>query len=140
MSGAGPVFDRAGGLYAATGNGTYDGVSSFGEAIVKLQKKSLRPLDFFAPSNYNTLNEFDLDFGTQGPALLPGTNLLLIGAKEGKMYLLDADNLGGESGGDLQIRQTVQAVDTTIRPNRTHHMHNAIPAWKSANGVSVYVW
>src|SRR5205085_11470238 len=31
MSGAGPVFDRDGNLFAATGNGTWDGAANFGE-------------------------------------------------------------------------------------------------------------
>ena len=140
MSGAGPAFDSAGNLYVSTGNGTFDGVRGFGESMVKLAPKSLKVLDFFTPSNFNTLNDFDLDFGTQGPMLLPGTNLLAIGGKEGKMYLVDSGKMGGQAPGDIQISQVVQAVDPTIRPTLTHHMHNAIPAWQSPQGLNVYVW
>lgn len=140
MSGAGPVLDQSGNLYFSTGNGTYDGTKGFGESLVKVEAKSLRPLDFFTPSNFNTLNDFDLDFGTQGPTMLPGTNHLVIGGKEGKMYLLDAGKLGGQAPGDIQISQVVQAVDPTIRPTLTHHMHNVIPAWESPQGLNVYVW
>jgi len=140
MSGAGPVLDQSGNLYFSTGNGSFDGTSGFGESMVKLQAKSLRPLDFFTPSNFNTLNDFDLDFGTQGPTMLPGTNHLVVGGKEGKMYLLDAGKLGGQQPGDIQVSQVVQAVDPTIRPTLTHHMHNVIPAWESPQGLNVYVW
>jgi FKBP-type peptidyl-prolyl cis-trans isomerase/outer membrane protein assembly factor BamB len=140
MSGAGPAFDQAGNIYFATGNGTFDGVHEFGESLVKAEAKSLRTLDFFSPSNFNTLNDFDLDFGTQGPIMLPGSHFLVIGGKEGKIYLLDAEHLGGQSPGDVQISQVVQAVDATIRPILSHHLHNAIPAWKSPQGLNVYVW
>ena len=140
MSGAGPVLDQSGNVYVSTGNGTYDGKRGFGESLVKVEAKTLRPLDFFTPSNFNTLNDFDLDFGTQGPTMLPGTNHLVIGGKEGKMYLLDAGKLGGQAPGDIQISQVVQAVDPTIRPTLTHHMHNVIPAWQSPQGLNVYVW
>src|SRR5215472_6272016 len=136
MSGAGPAFDQAGNIYFATGNGTFDGAHEFGESLVKAEAKSLRTLDFFTPSNFNTLNAFDLDFGTQGPIFLPGSHFLVIGGKEGKIYLLDAEHLGAQSPGDIQISQEVQAVDVTIRPILSHHMHNAVTAW----GFNVYVW
>jgi FKBP-type peptidyl-prolyl cis-trans isomerase/outer membrane protein assembly factor BamB len=140
MSGAGPAFDQAGNIYFTTGNGTFDGVHEFGESLVKAEAKSLRPLDFFTPSSFNTLNDFDLDFGSVGPTILPGSHFLVTGGKEGKLYLLDAERLGGQSPGDIQIPQVVQAVDTTVRPMLGHHIHNAIPAWKSPQGLNVYVW
>jgi len=140
MSGAGPAFDKNGNVYFATGNGTSDGKTGFGESMVKIEAKSLRVLDFFTPSNFNTLNEFDLDFGSQGPTMLPDTNLFVVGGKESKLYLLDANNLGGQSPGDIQVPQVVQAVDTTLRPTLSHHMHNAIPIWKGKEGLNAYVW
>jgi hypothetical protein len=140
MSGAGPAFDTAGNMYFATGNGTSDGVGGFGESMLKVQSKSLRVLDYFTPSNFNTLNDFDLDFGSQGPTMLPGTSRFVIGGKESKMYLLDSNNLGHQAPGDIQISQVVQAVDTTIRPTLTHHMHNSIPVWQGPQGTQVYVW
>lgn len=139
MSGAAPAFDVAGNLYVSTGNGTYD-QNDYGESLIKLEAKTLRVLDYFTPSNFNTLNDFDLDFGTQGPTILPGTNLLVVGGKEGKMYVLDITKLGGQAPGDIQIPQVVQAVDATVRPTISHHMHNAIPAWRSSQGMNVYVW
>ena len=140
MSGAGPAFDAEGNLYVTTGNGTFDGKTDFGESIVKLEAKTLRVLDFFTPSNFNTLNDFDLDFGTQGPAMLPGTSLMVVGGKEGKMYVVDTRNMGKNVPGDIQIQQEVQAVDPTVRPTMSHHMHNAMPVWRSPHGLNVYVW
>ena len=140
MSGAGPAFDSAGNLYVTTGNGSYNGTTEFGEALLKLQKRTLHPLDFFAPSNYNTLNEFDLDFGTQGVTVLPGTDLLVTGGKEGKVYLVDSSAMGGSAAADLQLPHVMQAIDATVRPHQSHHLHNSIPTWKGPDGVNIYAW
>lgn len=140
MSGAAPGFDSAGNLYVGTGNGSYDGKTEFGESVLKLKAKSLEALDFFTPSSFNTLNEFDLDFGSQGPTMLPGTNLFVIGGKESKLYLLNQENLGKQAPGDIQIPQVLQPVEPTIRPLLSHHLHNNNPLWKSADGLNLYVW
>ena len=140
MSGAAPAFDPSGNIYLTTGNGSYDGATEFGESLLKLGKRQLQPLDFFTASNFNSLNESDTDFGTQGPTMLPGTNLLITGGKEGKVYLLDSANLGSEVAGDVQIPQVVQAADQSIRPMQAHHLHNAIPVWKGPSGLAMYVW
>ncbi len=68
--------------------------------------------DYFAPFNYASLNQRDLDVGSAGVALLgdeAGSGAhphLLAGAgKEGRLYLLDRDNLGhwGGATADRQI-------------------------------------
>jgi hypothetical protein len=140
MAGAAPAFDAAGNVYFATGNGTFDGITEFGESLVKLAPGSINELDYFAPSDYGTLNADDLDFGSAGPTLLTGTSLMIQGGKEGKLYLLNTNSLGHESAGDVQIPQSFQAVDTTIRPSGTHHIHNASPVWNAPSGLNVYVW
>ncbi len=139
MAGAGPAFDSSGNIYYATGNGTFDGASDFGESLVKLAPSSLGLLDFFAPSTYNTLNANDLDFGSAGPSMVPGTSLVVQGGKTGIIYLTNTANLGHEVNGDTQV-QFFQAVNTTIRPSATHHIHNASPLWNSPEGLNLYVW
>ena len=140
MSGAGPAFDAEGNLYYPTGNGTFDGVTEFGESMVKLAPGSLKALDFFTPSDYDNLNMNDLDFGSGGPTILPGTDLLVNGGKDGKIYLLKLNHLGHEAAGDTQIPQSFQAVDPTIRPNTTDYIHNNNPVWMSPQGLNLYVW
>ena len=135
-----PVFDSAGNVYYATGNGNWDGASQFGESLLKLAPSSLSVLDYFTPSDYNTLNGNDLDFGSAGPTFMPGSNLIVQGGKTGIIYLLNSNNLGQEAAGDVQIPQYFQAVDTTIRPNGTHHIHNANVFWNSPEGLNLYVW
>jgi hypothetical protein len=66
--------------------------------------------DYFEPFEYERLNGADRDFGSSGVALLdPGTfngrpetginRVAMAGGKSGKVYLLDADNLGGFANG-----------------------------------------
>jgi outer membrane protein assembly factor BamB len=53
--------------------------------------------DWFTPSNWQELNLGDVDLGSMGPALLQG-GLIFQAGKEGKGYLLQADNLGHTRG------------------------------------------
>jgi len=55
--------------------------------------------DWFTPSNQDTLNSGDIDLGAGGVMLLPDQSgpvqhLALNAGKEGKLYLLDRDNMG----------------------------------------------
>jgi hypothetical protein len=140
MAGAGFAFDATGNLYFGTGNGSTDDVTAFGESMLKVAPGTLSRLDYFTASNFATLNGSDTDFGSSGPVMLPGTNVLTTGGKEGKLYLLNTTNLGQELSGDTQIPQVFQAVDTTVRPTATHHIHNMSPTWISPEGLNVYVW
>jgi hypothetical protein len=140
MAAAGIAFDAGGNLYVSTGNGTADGAQNFGNSVVKLAPNTLNRLDFYTASNYNTLNMGDTDFGSGGPSMLPGYNLLVTGGKEGRLYLLNTNNLGGLAAGDVQIPQVFQAVDPTVRPSATHHIHASNIVWKSPQGLNVYVW
>ena len=139
MSGMAPAFDSNGNLYVSTGNGTADGGSNFGESLVKLAPQNLNRLDFFTPSNFNTLNSGDVDFGSGGPVFLPGTNVIATGGKEGKIFVLDDNNLGGVVTGDTQILQSFQAVDPTTVPNATYHIHNGSVAWDGPQGLNLYI-
>ena len=67
---------------------------------------SLSPTDFFSPSNATELDQNDTDVASGGPLALPdgwGTaahpNLLVQMGKDGRLFLLDRNNLGGRSQG-----------------------------------------
>src|SRR6266446_884284 len=115
MSGAGPASDKSGNVYLITGNGTFDanaGGMDFGDTFLKLTG-SLSVVDWFTPFNEGSLNTADLDVGGGGSALLldnpggPNAHLLIGGGKEGKLYLVNRDNMGHFSAGsDSQIVQS----------------------------------
>ncbi|HEV3317102.1 MAG TPA: discoidin domain-containing protein [Candidatus Angelobacter sp.] len=139
MSGIAPAFDSNGNVYFSTGNGTFDGSSNFGESLLKLAPRTLNRLDSFTPSNFNTLNGGDTDFGSGGPLFLPGTNVIATGGKEGKIFVINSNNLGGVVTGDTQILQSFQAVDPTVVPNATYHIHNGSVAWNGPQGLNLYI-
>jgi hypothetical protein len=107
MSGRAPVVDSSGNLYYATGNGDWDGVSSFGDSIVKLSTAGgiLTQTDYFTPDNYAMLQADDLDLGSSGPMLIPGTSFLITAGKTSEFFLLQSTNLGHEASGNSTALQ-----------------------------------
>jgi hypothetical protein len=94
-------------LFAATGNTLGAKTWSDGEAIIRLGldlKTSLQPRDFFAPADWQELDNEDADLGGTNPLPLDAPSrqgsmaLLLALGKDGKAYLLDRNNLGGIGG------------------------------------------
>jgi hypothetical protein len=134
QGGRAPTIDSDGNAYFATGNGKFDGVRSFGDTLLKLRvsRSGLTLLDYFTPGNESALSDGDDDLSGSGFTLLPGTNLLLGGGKEGVLYLLDAHNLGHKVAGDTQIVQRIGV-------SGGHVMGGAV-FWKSAAGSLVYNW
>jgi outer membrane protein assembly factor BamB len=90
---SGPAIDGAGNLYVATGNGSSTSSFDFGNAVIRLTP-TLRRTGFFAPANAAALSGADLDLGSTGPLLLPGSRAFIIG-KTGVGYLLSTRRLGG---------------------------------------------
>lgn len=107
MSGAAPAVDSSGNLYVATGNGPFDANSptppnnDYGDSLLQLTP-SLGVNQYFTPSDQITDYMQDLDFGAGGAAVLADlafaggvTHALVCGAKEGTLYVLNRDVLGG---------------------------------------------
>src|SRR4051794_679668 len=128
---------------------------SLGDCFVKL-KPDLTITDWFTPWNTLELNDIDNDLGSGGILLIPGTQLLTGGGKEGKLYLLRRDHLGrfcstcNELTGETQIIQSFQATANRFDPTAPkpaeeadgfHHIHGSPVFWNSSNrGPVVYVW
>jgi hypothetical protein len=138
MSGQGIAVDDMGFMYLITGNGTADlqGGPNRGESFLKLKRDggTLAIVDWFTPYNYLFLERTDRDLGASGAMLIPGSNLVLGGSKEGKLYAIDRNNMGGfNAEGDTQIVQTISVTGL----NRSH-MHSTPVYWKSGAGEYVY--
>lgn len=107
MAGYGPATDDEGNILFVTGNSdpsgtTYDGVTNLQESVIKLNPTLTTVLDLFTPSNQATLDEHDNDFGSGGVLVLPDQpgstpHIAVAGGKDGNLYLLNVDNLGGYS-------------------------------------------
>ncbi|WP_236796624.1 choice-of-anchor D domain-containing protein [Amycolatopsis sp. GM8] len=124
QSGSGLTSDGSGRIIVATGNGIAPAPgpgdtppATLGESVVRLAVNSdgsLTPQSFFSPHDSTKLNQDDADLGSGGPMALPsnfGTSahphLVVQVGKDGRIYLLDADHLGGAgqgpNGGDAVV-------------------------------------
>jgi hypothetical protein len=134
MAGQGLASDDKNNIYFISGNGDFerDG-SALGNSIVKL-KPDLTLRDWFAPYNTKFLSDLDIDVGSAGALLIPHTNLLVGGGKEGKLYLLDRDHLGHmNSGNDSQIIQSFYVA-------KDHHIHGGPVCWHGPSSTWIYIW
>ncbi|HEX5235715.1 MAG TPA: hypothetical protein VFW25_10340 [Silvibacterium sp.] len=98
MGGAAPAVDENGNVYVATGNGTYDGATNFGESAIKFTP-NLQLLDYFTPYNFDALNSNDLDVGSGDVMVVPDQtgpypHELIVCGKPTPVYLLNGDNMG----------------------------------------------
>ena len=116
MGGNGLSVDANTNLYFETGNGSFSANTNGGDysdSFVKLSTATnkLTVADYFTPYNQASLQSSDADLGSGGPLLLPDSagsaahpHLIVGAGKEGKIYLIDRDNMGHfQSGNDNQI-------------------------------------
>jgi outer membrane protein assembly factor BamB len=96
-------------IYMATGNGTYNpSQHDWGDTVFALHPDGTglngNPLDSYTPADYQQLDRTDADLGSTAPAILPVPansaikNLALQSGKDGKIRLLNLDNLSGQGG------------------------------------------
>ncbi|HLG95557.1 MAG TPA: hypothetical protein VKX49_04515 [Bryobacteraceae bacterium] len=117
--GAAPAADSNGNIFLVAGNGSFDanrGGIDLGESFIKLSTSNgLRALDYFTPFNFNELNNGDADVGSAGVAFVGDEagnashpHLMAGSGKEGRIYLIDRDNLGHwQAVSDSQIPGSV---------------------------------
>jgi uncharacterized protein (TIGR03437 family) len=111
QSGRAPAVDGSGDIYAATGNGDWDGAVNFGESLLHLSGRDLALVDWYTPQEWSNLNTQDWDLGSTGAILIPGVHFLLAGSKSGLLYLVNYDSLG-HLGADTT--STVQGVQVNV--------------------------
>ncbi|HKU43570.1 MAG TPA: hypothetical protein VJR89_35650, partial [Polyangiales bacterium] len=153
QSGQGPAADAEGNVYVMTGNGTLDahkGGKNYGESFVrlKLESSGLVLKDYFAPCNAESLNTVDMDLGAGGPVLIPNSNLLVGGGKEGILYLLSRSNLGqhvpgnGKSCVNANALQQFQATELHVHGAGTDygHIHGSPVFWQGPDMARLFVW
>lgn len=112
-------------LYLAAGNGDFDlntGGVNAGDTVIKFNtQKGLTRVDYFTPFNQACLNAADKDMGSAGTLLLPpqaGAHRyeMIAGGKEGRIYVLDRQNLGGyTSVTDPCDQQTSTTIDKVVQ-------------------------
>jgi len=125
QSAAGLTGDSSGNIYFSTSNGMFnvnEGGTEYGESVVKVSTTggTLTGADYFTPFDTTALTEVDADLSSFGTIALPDQptspqHLLLAGGKQGVVYLLNRDAMGGfRATDDNQVVQTV--MDTGACP------------------------
>ncbi len=118
----GPAADSEGNVYVATGNGKFTvamGGNDYGDSALKLAlgPSGLVVRDYFTPHDEKEMNAHDADLGSGGPVVLPEQpgdhrHLLLVGGKNGVLYVLDRDRMGKfHEGDDSHAVQTIRFRD-----------------------------
>jgi hypothetical protein len=157
MSGYGLAADSSGNLYFVTGNSdysgtTYNGVTNIQESVAKVSPDLTKLLSLFTPYDVADLDEADEDFGAGGVLLLPSLSssvpLAAAAGKDGTMYLLDQNSLGGYTkGGPNNDLAEVQIggcwCGQSYFATKDAHQRivasggNAVTVWKVRNSPSV---
>jgi hypothetical protein len=131
MSGQGPCADAAGNVYLTTGNGSVDS-TDYGESFLKLSPTNsgtiMNTASFFIPTNWSSLNGGDVDLGSAGLLLIPGTSLAISGGKQSILYLVNRDSMGGVSTGLQQLSLNAGQI------------HGGPVWWNGPSGSFIYVW
>ena len=140
-SGTGMAADAAGNLYVVTGNGTVGdsadptSPTNRAESALKLTLagSTLLVASYFTPYDYQYLNDYDLDYGSMGGLLIPNSGYYLTGAKDGTLYLVNKDAMGGYSPSADQVQQVVPLGGSA-------NMHCQTAYYKGSTQEFIYVW
>lgn len=137
QAGRGLAVDAAGYLYVAVAGGSYDGVTNFGSSVVKLHPFTLAVTDWYTPANYDEIYHNNLDLSAGGPVVIPNTNLLLAGGKEGILYLLNRSSMGHLDSSGAEAVQKFRATGGCGSVDCTQTLSTAF--WNSTS-PAVFVW
>jgi hypothetical protein len=135
------LAEESGNVYFVTGDGTYDPPNQdFGNSVVrmKLVADKITVEDWYSPQNRDRLKKDDADLGSVGAVPVPDSHLLLAGGKEGRMYLIDRDNMGKGIATSLDSFQVTHepvppgaCKDPNAAPFACHYynLHGASVTW-----------
>jgi hypothetical protein len=106
-----------------------------GSSALKLTPSgsTLHVASYFTPFNYQYLNDNDLDYGGMGALLIPNSTTYVTGGKDGNLYLLNGDAMGGYNPSSNQVQQVVPIRSAA-------NMHCQAAYFKGSAKEFVYVW
>jgi hypothetical protein len=148
MSGYGLAADDAGNILFVTGNSdpnTYDGITNIQESVVKISPTLTTVLDLFTPQNQVGLDQGDVDFGSGGALVLPDQSgsiphLAVAAGKDGNMYFMNDDNLGGYSPSNNNVLGTYNVGGCWCGQSYYVDPTDAVGRVVSSGGYNVQVW
>jgi outer membrane protein assembly factor BamB len=149
---AGAVIDSTtGDIFVATGNGKWDGRTSWGDAAIAIDSSATKIMDNYTPANTEELSARDADLGSTSPALLGG-GYIAQGGKDGSIRLLQFGRTRGSAprrGGEVQVVSTPSSTDLFTAPAVSHAGgktwlfaadNGGTAAWTFSGGRLQQVW
>ena len=148
---AGAVIDANGNIYVATGNGRWDGITNWSDAVIELDPLATTMLANYTPTNTATLEASDADLGSTSPVLLDATHLVQ-GGKDAKLRVLNLQTIGGTTahkGGEVQSVNTpgsnaMFTAPAVLKQGGTTWLFAAgsggTAAWTYSNGTLTPAW
>jgi hypothetical protein len=128
MAGAAPAADSSGNLYVISGNGQFDVTNAtgpnndYGDTFLRLTA-ALSVSSWFTPSDQQTDFQTDRDAGSGGAGVvldLPSgspAHLLIGGGKDGTVYMLNGDAMGGAGDANAWQSFSLKRLPTDGGPN-----------------------
>jgi hypothetical protein len=137
---SGPSSDGTS-VFVATGNTIGVTAWSFGEALLRFEGGATfsgLTKDYFVPSNWKAMDDADLDLGGTSPLVLDlptatqPLKLLVALGKNGVIYLVDRQNMGGFGRGNGTVGEAIFSARVT-----TNAIINAAASYTTARGTYV---
>lgn len=137
--------DSSGNVFFMSGNGTFNlnsGGTEAGDSFGKMSAQ-LKLTDYFTPFNQSCLESADADLGSGGPLLLSAAGEVIGAGKEGRLYVLNASNLGKYTAfnGNPCTNQNLTNVDKIVQefpPRTTGGIFSTPSYWNGSSGQFVY--
>jgi hypothetical protein len=132
QSGNGIAANDNGLFYCTSNGGTSDDGSALGLSVVRMNADNTMG-DWFTPGNADALNGGDKDL-TGGVVLIPGSNYLVSGGKEGVAYVIDQKNMT-HTGGTI-----AQRVSAGGEMHAFAFYNNHLYVWPDGKPLKVIPW
>jgi len=138
---AGAVIDPAtGNIFIATGNGPWDGKTSWADALIELDPDATKMLGNYTPSNNAELRARDLDIGSASPALL-GNGYLAQGGKDRLIRVIDTKAIAGADAHQNDDPPSVSTPSGNMLLPATAVWHHNADTWLfSADAGGTAAW
>ncbi len=123
--------DRA---FAETGDGTYDAEKgNFPDSVLGVSLDDGKLVDYYTPANRTFITRKDLDMGNMTPVVFSykGRDLVAAAGKEGVIYLLDAEKLGGADHRTPLFRSPLYSNEDSNFAG--HGFWGAFATWEDSN-------
>jgi hypothetical protein len=145
------IDTTSGDIFVATGNGTWNGRTNWGDATIAIDSSATNIVDNYTPSNTDELSSRDADVGSTSPVLLGG-GYVAQGGKDRTIKLLQfarSRGAAGRRGGEAQSVSTPSgdglfSAPAVMRSGSTTWMFAAdgggTAAWTLTSGRLVQKW